>query len=158
MLWRGPRKMRAIIQFLSDAGWGDLDYFFIDTPPGTGDEALTAARGVPGLKAVVVTTGHSLSLLDAAKAVSSLRSLSVEISGAVDNMGFMRCPDCGREQVFFEESKVRRFCEKENIPLLARLPLDHGAMTLSEKLKKPILEAAPDSPLAKALRELADKL
>lgn len=158
VLWRGPRKMRAITQFLSDAAWPELDYFFIDSPPGTGDEALTAARNIPDLSAILVTTGQSLSLADAAKAVSYLRSLSVNITGIVDCLGVMICPRCGEEIVLYGEDGARDLAKRENIPLLGRLPLDPEAQKLAEALKKPILEAAPESPFAAALEALADKL
>jgi Mrp family chromosome partitioning ATPase len=158
VLWRGPRKMRAIMQFLSDTAWPRLDYFFVDSPPGTGDEALTVARNIPGLMAIVVTTGHSLSLADAAKAVSYLRSVGVGIFGVVDTLGVMVCPSCGEELVIYREEEVAGFAAKEGIPLLARIPLDVDAQKRSENLKKPLLEAAPKSPFSQSILGLAKKL
>jgi Mrp family chromosome partitioning ATPase len=158
VLWRGPRKMRAILQFLSDASWPELDFFFIDTPPGTGDEALTAARNIPGLKAILVTTGHSLSLADAAKALGYLRALGVEILGIVDNLGYMVCPACGEILDMYPEDKVRSFAEREGVPLLARIPWDVDAEKRAENLKRPLMLAAPESPFALAIRGLAGKL
>jgi Mrp family chromosome partitioning ATPase len=158
VLWRGPRKMRAILQFLSDTAWPDLDYFFIDSPPGTGDEALTVARNIPDLKAILVTTGHSLSLADAAKALSFLRSLGVEAAGIVDSMGSMICPRCGEEIRIHPEEGVMDLAAREKVPVLASMPLDPEAVSLAERLKKPILEAAPESPFCIKIFELAEKL
>ncbi|MDR2339534.1 MAG: Mrp/NBP35 family ATP-binding protein [Deltaproteobacteria bacterium] len=158
VLWRGPRKMRAILQFLSDTAWPGLDYFFIDSPPGTGDEALTVARNVPGLQAILVTTGHSLSLSDAAKAVGFLRSTGVGIFGVVDSLGFMVCPNCGEDLVIHRKEGVEAFAARENIPLLARLPLDVDAQKRSENMGKPMLEAAPASRFSQEIIKLAEKL
>jgi Mrp family chromosome partitioning ATPase len=158
VLWRGPRKMRALLQFLSDTNWPKLDYFFIDSPPGTGDEALTVARNIPDLQAILVTTGHSLSVADCAKAMSFLKSLGVKIFGIVDSLGLIVCPKCGEELEIYQAGEAGNLASREGVPILARLPMDVEAQRLSEGVKKPILEAAPLSPFSLQIKELAKKL
>ncbi|MDR3154240.1 MAG: Mrp/NBP35 family ATP-binding protein [Deltaproteobacteria bacterium] len=158
VMWRGPRKMRAIGQFVADAAWPDLDFLFVDSPPGTGDEALTALKAIPGLAAVLITTGHSLSLADAAKAASFLKAAGATLAGVVDSMGALECPRCRETIELYPEGAVAGFAQKAGAPLLARLPWDLEAQRLSEAAGKPVLEAAPESALARGLRELAEKL
>jgi Mrp family chromosome partitioning ATPase len=158
VMWRGPRKTRAVEQFVTNAAWPELDCFLVDSPPGTGDEALSAFKHVPGLQALLVTSGHSLSLADAAKAASFLKSAAAPLAGVVESMSSLVCPRCGGESPLCPEGAVEEFAAKRGVPLLARLPWDLEAQRLSESLKKPILEAAPESLLARRFRELAGRL
>jgi Mrp family chromosome partitioning ATPase len=158
VLWRGPRKLRAIAQFIGEADWPELDYFIIDSPPGTGDEALSAAKTIPNLKGVLVTTGHSLSLSDAAKAAGFLKTVGMELFGVVDSLGSLVCPDCHKEIVLFDKEKAQSFAQSLNSNVLARIPMDIEALRLSERQRKPVLEAAPESILSKKILELAGKL
>ncbi|MDR1166455.1 MAG: Mrp/NBP35 family ATP-binding protein [Deltaproteobacteria bacterium] len=158
VLWRGPRKIRAISQFLGDAAWGELDYFFIDTPPGTGDEALAIARDIPDLEALVVTTGHSFSLADAAKAINYLKAAKASVKGVVDSLGSFVCPKCQEEIVIYPPERVASLAAKFSLPVLARVPLDFEAQARSEERRLPLLEAAPESLLARKIRELASLL
>ncbi|MDR2611927.1 MAG: Mrp/NBP35 family ATP-binding protein [Deltaproteobacteria bacterium] len=158
VLWRGPRKMRAVERFVTEAAWPELDFLFVDSPPGTGDESLAAFRQVPGLEAILVTTGHSLSLADAAKAASFLRAARAPLAGVVDCMGTLVCPRCGEETALYPAGAAEAFAARSGAPLLARLPWDLEAQRLSEARGKPVVEAAPDSLLAGRLRELADRL
>jgi Mrp family chromosome partitioning ATPase len=146
------------LQFIGEANWPELDYFFIDSPPGTGDEALTCAKNIEDLKAILVTTGHSLSLADAAKAHSFLQATGTDTVGLVDSMGSLICPHCQEEIIIFNPEAVGALAERFGVQVLARLPWDLEAARLSEDQKKPILEAAPMSVLAKKLVELAAKL
>ncbi|MDR2351627.1 MAG: Mrp/NBP35 family ATP-binding protein, partial [Deltaproteobacteria bacterium] len=139
----------------SDASWGDLDYFFIDSPPGTGDEALTVSKNIPDLKAILVTTGHSLSLLDCAKALSYLRTQGVDIFGVVDNMGDIVCPNCGFDLEIFSPENVKSFALKENVPLLSRIPQDLDAQKRSERLSKPIFDINENGAFTKKIKDLA---
>lgn len=158
VMWRGPRKMRAIEQFVADAAWPELDWFLVDSPPGTGDEALSAFRSIPGLAAVLVTTGHSLSLADAAKAASFVKAAGASLAGVVDSMCSLVCPRCGEESPLYPPDAVASFAGRLGVQVLARIPWDLEAQRLSETLRMPIAEAAPDSLAAARLRELAERL
>jgi len=87
IIWRGPAKIGAIRQFISDVKWGDLDYLVIDSPPGTGDEPLTIAQTIPEAKAIIVTTPQEVSLADVRKSISFCRHINMEILGLIENMG-----------------------------------------------------------------------
>jgi Mrp family chromosome partitioning ATPase len=158
VLWRGPRKLRAINQFIGEAEWPELDYFIIDSPPGTGDEALTSAKTIPDLKGILVTTGHSLSLADAAKAAGFLKTVGSELFGIVDSLGSLICPDCRKEIVLYDKEITENLARKLSSEVLVRIPWDLEAARLSETLKKPVLDAAPDSALSAKIRELAARL
>jgi Mrp family chromosome partitioning ATPase len=158
VLWKGPRKLMAISQFIGETEWPELDYFFIDSPPGTGDESLAAARTIPDLSAILVTTGHSLSLSDAAKAASFLKTVGTSLTGIVDSMGTLICPSCGEETVLYEPQLIQNLAATLGSEVLVRIPWDLSAAKLSESLKKPVLDAAPESVLTRRLLELAGKL
>ncbi|MDR1082010.1 MAG: Mrp/NBP35 family ATP-binding protein [Deltaproteobacteria bacterium] len=158
VMWRGPRKIRAIEQFVADAAWPELDVFMVDSPPGTGDEALAAFRTIPGLEAILVTTGHSLSLADAAKAASFVAAAGGRLAGIVDSMCSLVCPRCGGETPLYPPGAVEEFAARRHVPVLARLPWDLEAQRLSEAVRKPMAEAAPGSLFARGIRELAYRL
>ncbi|MDR2350716.1 MAG: Mrp/NBP35 family ATP-binding protein [Deltaproteobacteria bacterium] len=158
LLWKGPRKLRAISQFVTETAWPELDCFFVDSPPGTGDEALAVARLMPECLAILVTTGHASSLMDARKTASFLKATRLGLRGVVDNMGTLVCPSCGETMEIFPPDGPRALAESLGVPLLARLPWDAAALKLSDALRKPLLEAAPASPVARALADLADIL
>jgi Mrp family chromosome partitioning ATPase len=156
--WRGPRKVRAIDHFLWHTAWPTLDYFFIDSPPGTGDEVMNLATNIRDLRYLIVTTGDPLALADAAKAVNLVKNMQRSPYGLVDNFGFLKCPKCHEEIVLHAPEKVAALGEKYQIPVLARLPWDLEAKAKSYELQRPILEAAPDSQLSLCVKELAKKL
>jgi Mrp family chromosome partitioning ATPase len=158
VMWRGPRKMRAVSQFVADTAWPELDCLFVDSPPGTGDEGLSVIKAVPDIAAILVTTGHSLSLADAAKAASFVRSAGGRLAGVIDSMGSLVCPRCGEETPLYPEGAVADFARSSGSEVLARLPWDLEAQRLSEAARRPVVEAAPDSLLARRIRELADRL
>lgn len=108
VIWRGPMKMKAIQQFLSDVDWGELDWLIIDSPPGTGDEPLSVAQLIPATGAVVVTTPQEVSLLDSRKAVAFAQRLNLKILGIIENMSGMICPHCGKQIDIFKEGGGKR--------------------------------------------------
>ncbi|HOI42467.1 MAG TPA: Mrp/NBP35 family ATP-binding protein, partial [Elusimicrobiales bacterium] len=102
IIWRGPRKTSAIKEMLGSVRWGDLDYLFLDSPPGTGDESLTVAQSLPGLTgAVLVTTPQEVALDDARRSAAFARSLKVKVLGVIENMSGFVCPHCGKETHIF---------------------------------------------------------
>lgn len=125
IIWRGPMKMNAIRQFLSDVDWGDLDYMIVDLPPGTGDEPLSVAQLIKKVDgAIIVTTPQDLALLDSRKAVNFSGVLKVPVIGIVENMSGFVCPHCGKEVNIFKYGGGERAAEELGVPFLGRVPLD----------------------------------
>jgi len=125
VVWRGPLKMRAIQQFLSDVSWGELDYLFIDLPPGTGDEPLSVAHLIPDLDGVVIVTMPSeVSQAVVKKAISFARQIGVPIIGVVENMSGFVCPDCGAHLDIFKKGGGKKISEDLSVPYLGSIPID----------------------------------
>ena len=158
VMWRGPRKMRAIIQFLGETAWPELDYFFIDSPPGTGDETLTVLRQIPDVEAVVVSTGHPMALSDVTKALDCLKVCGSRLAGLVDNLSTLVCPDCGREVRIHDPGATRALAERVGAPFLGSLVMDPASARLADERGLPVVEAVPDSLLARRIKEVAAKL
>jgi Mrp family chromosome partitioning ATPase len=123
-IWRGPLKIGVIKQFISDIEWMDLDYLVIDSPPGTGDEPLTVAQTIPDARALIVTTPQEVSLADVRKSINFCRQVKMEILGLVENMNGLQCPYCGKIIDVFKTSGGMLTAKKENLRLLATLPLE----------------------------------
>jgi Mrp family chromosome partitioning ATPase len=157
-MWRGPRKIRAIIQFLVETAWPELDYFLIDCPPGTGDETLTITHQIKDVTALVVTTGHPLAIADAYKAVNCLKIGQTKILGLVENQTVLICPDCGKHIDIFNPENVQTLAKNTDLSVLANLPLDPLASMMADIMQKPLVEASPDSPLTLKLINLANML
>ncbi|HIR50827.1 MAG TPA: Mrp/NBP35 family ATP-binding protein [Candidatus Avoscillospira avicola] len=124
VLWRGPILASAVKQFWTDVCWGDVDYMFVDMPPGTGDVALTVFQSLPIDGIILVTSPQDLVQMIVGKAVKMARMMNVPIYGFVENYSFFRCPDCGKEHKIFGESKLDEVALSYSIPVLARLPID----------------------------------
>jgi len=123
-IWRGPLKIGAIRQFISDIEWMNLDYLVIDSPPGTGDEPLTVAQTIPDAKALIVTTPQEVSLADVRKSINFCRQVKMEILGLVENMSGLTCPYCGEIIDVFKTRGGEATARRENLRLLATLPLE----------------------------------
>ncbi|SPD72078.1 conserved hypothetical protein [uncultured Desulfobacterium sp.] len=123
-IWRGPLKIGVIRQFISDIDWSDLDYLIIDSPPGTGDEPLTVAQTIPDAKALVITTPQEISLADVRKSINFCRQVHMPILGIVENMSGFVCPHCGKNIDLFKAHGGEMMAAKENLKLLARLPIE----------------------------------
>jgi ATP-binding protein involved in chromosome partitioning len=123
-IWRGPIKIGVIRQFISDIDWSDLDYLVIDSPPGTGDEPLTVAQTIPDAKALIVTTPQEISLADVRKSINFCRNVNMSILGLVENMSGLICPHCGEKIDLFKARGGEKMAAKENLRLLARLPIE----------------------------------
>ena len=124
VLWRGPVVAGAVKQFWTDVCWGDVDYMFVDMPPGTGDVALTVFQSLPIDGVVLVTSPQDLVSMIVGKAVKMAQMMKVPMYGFVENYSFFRCPDCGREYKIFGESKLDQAAKEYGLPILARLPID----------------------------------
>ena len=124
VIWRGPIIGGAVKQFWTDVIWGDIDYMFVDMPPGTGDVALTVFQSLPVDGLVIVTSPQELVSMIVSKAVNMAQQMNVPILGIVENMAYIKCPDCGKEIKMFGESHVEETAAEFALPLLGRLPLD----------------------------------
>ncbi len=123
VIWRGPIVSRALMQLLHDTDWGDLDYLFLDLPPGTGDIQLTISKNMPVTGAVIVTTPQDLSLIDARRAVAMFVKVKIKTLGVVENMSYYICPKCGNSEHIFGEDGAHLLCGKNEIEFLGNLPL-----------------------------------
>jgi Mrp family chromosome partitioning ATPase len=123
-IWRGPLKIGAIRQFISDIEWMHLDYLVIDSPPGTGDEPLTVAQTIPDARALIVTTPQEVSLADVRKSINFCRQVNMDILGLVENMSGLKCPYCGKIIEVFKTQGGELTAQKEGLRLLAKLPLE----------------------------------
>lgn len=124
-IWRGPLKMRAIKQFLTEVVWGELDYLFIDLPPGTGDEPLSVAQLLPDMDGVVIVTMPSqLSSSIVKKAVTFAEHLNMQTIGVVENMSGFVCPHCGKKTEIFGSGGGERMAQQVGVPFLGSIPID----------------------------------
>ncbi|MBI9084639.1 MAG: Mrp/NBP35 family ATP-binding protein [Desulfobacterales bacterium] len=125
VIWRGPRKMGTIKQFLKDVAWGDLDYLIIDSPPGTGDEPLSVCQLIGQLDgAVVVTTPQKVAAVDVRKSITFCRRLQVPVLGVVENMSGFVCPKCGEITAILGSGGGRRMAGDMGVPFLGTIPID----------------------------------
>ncbi len=155
LVWRGPMIHSFIQQMLRDVMWGALDYLIFDMPPGTGDAQLSLSQVIPLSGVVMVTTPQEVALLDVRKAIGMFQRLNVPMLGVVENMSYFVAPDTGTRYAIFGEGGGRRIAEEYGIPLLAQIPLDPETRAGGDE-GSPITIRRPDSPQAKAFRELAD--
>lgn len=123
VLWRGPVISNVVTQFWQDVLWGDLDYLFVDMPPGTGDVPLTVFQSLPVDGIIVVTSPQELVSLIVEKAVNMADMMDVPVMGIVENMSYFECPDCGKRHMIFGDSKIDEIAAKYNIPNVAKLPV-----------------------------------
>ena len=124
VVWRGPVIAGAVKQFWTDVIWEDVDYLFVDMPPGTGDVPLTVFQSLPVDGIVIVTSPQDLVSMIVAKAVKMANMMHIPVLGFVENYSYLECPDCGKKINVFGESKLDEIAEAFNLPVLARLPID----------------------------------
>jgi ATP-binding protein involved in chromosome partitioning len=154
VIWRGPLKMTAIRQFLSDIVWGDLDILFIDLPPGTGDEPLSIAQLLPDIDGVIIVTIPSeVSQIVVKKAVTFARRLGMPIIGIIENMSGFICPNCGAKVDIFQSGGGKKIVEELKIQSLGSIPIDQKISEASDK-GTPFIVKYPDSPASKAFMEI----
>ena len=124
VLWRGPILGGAVKQFWTDVCWGDVDYMFVDMPPGTGDVPLTVFQSLPIDGVIMVTSPQDLVGMIVKKAVGMANMMNIPVLGFVENYSYLTCPDCGKKLEVFGKSKLDAVSEELGIPVLARLPID----------------------------------
>lgn len=123
VIWRGPMVGNAVKQFWTDVIWGDLDYLFIDMPPGTGDVALTVLQSIPVNGIVMISTPQPMVSMIVSKAVNMCKQTNVPIIGVIENMSYVACPDCGKRIELFKHTNVDSFLQENDLSLLAELPI-----------------------------------
>lgn len=157
IIWRGPMKMNAIRQFLSDVDWGELDYMIVDLPPGTGDEPLSVAQLIKKVDgAIIVTTPQDLALLDSRKAVNFSGVLKVPVIGIVENMSGFVCPHCGKEVNIFKYGGGERAASELGVPFLGRVPLDPQMVEAADSGTPFVLQK--ESKVSKAFEEIVENV
>jgi Mrp family chromosome partitioning ATPase len=124
VVWRGPIIANTVKQFWADVIWGDIDFMFIDMPPGTGDVPLTVFQSIAVDGIIVVTSPQELVSMIVSKAVKMAKMMDIPILGLVENMGFVKCTDCGKEIKIFGDSKIEETAKEYDIPIIAKLPID----------------------------------
>jgi ATP-binding protein involved in chromosome partitioning len=156
-IWRGPIVMKLITQFLRDVNWGELDYFLVDMPPGTGDAQLSLVQATNVHGAVVVTTPQQVSVGDALRGVKMFERTGVPILGIVENMSWFENPETGKPIAIFGSGGGTRLAEETNLPLIGQIPLDPRVQEGGDT-GRPIVVAEPNSSAAKALVKVAGRV
>ncbi|MCH5191989.1 MAG: Mrp/NBP35 family ATP-binding protein [Oscillospiraceae bacterium] len=133
VVWRGPVISGVINQFWQEVIWGDVDFMFVDMPPGTGDVPLTVFQSLPVDGIIIVTTPQDLVTLIVKKAVNMAKMMNVPILGLVENMSYFECPDCGKKHNIFGESKIEEVAKELELPVLAKLPINPANAALVDK-------------------------
>ncbi len=133
VVWRGPVIAGAVKQFWTDVVWNDVDYMFVDMPPGTGDVPLTVFQSLPVDGIIIVTSPQDLVSMIVGKAVAMAKMMNIPILGIVENYSYLLCPDCGKKIHVFGESKLEEVAAKNELTILARLPIDPELASLCDK-------------------------
>ncbi len=158
-IWRGPLKTGLIRQFLADVEWGPLDYLIVDTPPGTGDEPLSAIQLVPEpTGGVIVTTPQDVALLDSRKSVNFARKLDLPVLGIVENMSGFACPHCGQEITVFGKGGGEKAAEEMGVPFLGALPLDPAVVVSGDQGRPLSTETGEPSPVVEAAKGVITRM
>jgi len=124
VVWRGPVIAGTVKQFWTDVQWGDVDFMFVDMPPGTGDVPLTVFQSLPVDGIIIVTSPQELVGMIVEKAVNMARMMNIPVLGIVENMSYFKCNECGKEHHIFGESHVEEIAGRNGVDLVARLPMD----------------------------------
>ena len=149
VIWRGPKKIGAIRQFIGDVQWGELDYLIIDSPPGTGDEPLTVAQTVPGAVALIITTPQEVSLADVRKSINFCQTVEMPVLGIVENMSGFMCPSCGHVEPIFGAGGGAEMARKLGLTFLGAVPIEPAIVRGGDQ-GKPYVDEHADSSAAKA--------
>ncbi len=153
IIWRGPLKIGAIRQFISDVNWGELDFLVIDSPPGTGDEPLTVAQTIPGAQAIIVTTPQEVSLADVRKSINFCKQVGMPILGLIENMAGYICPHCGHAEALFGAGNLDRTTLKTGVQALGSVPFDPKIVLTGDK-GEPFLAENADTPAGQSFAKI----
>jgi ATP-binding protein involved in chromosome partitioning len=156
-IWRGPIIMKIITQFLRDVQWGELDYFLVDMPPGTGDAQLSLVQATMVHGAIIVTTPQEVASGDALRGAKMFQRVAVPVLGVIENMSYFVCPNCSEQHRIFGTGGGKRLADELEVPLLGEVPFFPAVLSGGDT-GEPIVVGAPDSLAAKAIIDLAAKL
>jgi ATP-binding protein involved in chromosome partitioning len=156
-IWRGPIIMKIITQFLRDVQWGELDYFLVDMPPGTGDAQLSLVQATMVHGAIIVTTPQEVASGDALRGAKMFQRVAVPVLGIIENMSYFICPNCAEKHRIFGTGGGKRLADELEIPLLGEIPFFPGVLDGADR-GEPIVVSDPQTPAAQALFELAGRL
>ena len=151
VIWRGPILGGVVKQFWTDVVWKDIDYLFVDMPPGTGDVPLTVFQSLPIDGVVVVTSPQELVSMIVKKAVNMAGMMNIPVIGLVENYSYLKCPDCGKEIPVFGKSSIDAAGKELGLPVLAKLPIDP---LIAQAMDEGILELAKVDAIAPAADEI----
>ncbi|MBO4896873.1 MAG: Mrp/NBP35 family ATP-binding protein [Clostridia bacterium] len=153
VVWRGPIIAGTVKQFWTDVIWGDVDVMFIDMPPGTGDVPLTVFQSIPVDGIIVVTSPQELVGMIVEKALNMAEMMNIPVLGIVENMSYVKCPDCGKEIKVFGESHIDKIAGEKELQVLARIPMDPA---LAAACDAGAIENYPDNPMLEVIDRIAD--
>jgi ATP-binding protein involved in chromosome partitioning len=156
-IWRGPIIMKIITQFLRDVHWGELDYFLVDMPPGTGDAQLSLVQATMVHGAIIVTTPQEVASGDALRGAKMFERVAVPVLGIVENMSYFICPSCAEKHRIFGSGGGKRLADELDVPLLAEVPFFPAVLEGADR-GEPIVVSEPTTPAAQALFDLAGRL
>jgi ATP-binding protein involved in chromosome partitioning len=156
-IWRGPIIMKIITQFLRDVQWGELDYFLVDMPPGTGDAQLSLVQATMVHGAIIVTTPQEVASGDALRGAKMFQRVAVPVLGIIENMSYFICPNCSEKHRIFGRGGGKRLADELDVPLLGEIPFFGGVLEGADR-GEPIVVSDPETPAAQALFELAGSL
>ena len=140
VVWRGPVIAGIVKQFWSDVNWGDVDFMFVDMPPGTGDVPLTVFQSLPVDGIIVVSTPQELVEMIVEKAINMANMMNIPVLGVVENMSYMKCPHCGEPINIFGESGIEKYAASKGLDILGRIPLDPAVAGLCDAGKAENIE------------------
>lgn len=153
VIWRGPIIANMVKQFWTDVIWDEVDIMFIDMPPGTGDVPLTVFQSIPVDGIIVVTSPQELVSMIVAKAVNMAKMMKIPVLGVVENMSYIKCPDCGKEIAVFGESNLNNIAKEHNLDILGRIPIDSK---LAAACDKGMIELFDGNYLDAAMQKIKD--
>jgi len=156
-IWRGPIIMKIITQFIKDVAWGELDYFLVDLPPGTGDAQLSLVQATRVAGALIVTTPQEVAIGDALRGAKMFQRVDVPVLGVIENMSWLECMHCGDKTAIFGSGGGARLAVELGVPLLGQIPLYPPVLTGGDT-GLPIVVAEPDSAAAIALTKTAERI
>lgn len=135
VVWRGPLIANTVKQFWTDVVWGDIDFMFVDMPPGTGDVPLTVFQSLPVDGIIIVTSPQDLVSMIVKKAYNMAKMMNIPVLGIVENMSYYQCPDCGRMEEIFGKSKLPEIAARLGLDILGRIPIDPALARLCDEGK-----------------------
>ena len=154
VVWRGPVIAGAVEQFWTETVWDNVDYMFVDMPPGTGDVPLTVFQSLPVDGIIVVTSPQELVSMIVGKAVKMAHMMNVPIIGLVENMSYFKCPDCGKEYEIYGKSHVKEEANEFEIPYYAKLPIDPNFAACVDKGEIEFLDVSALNNIAEAIEKI----